>query len=282
MNTGPIKCRSLEEIVIPKLAKHVARATKHRPHILYTESGQLKLTGEPNAFTLASLADSLTLIERAQREFGNRIKVLLGIWVDDFGQACSGQICKVNQPQVLFSNLFSDLPHEIRTMIAEKKFMSEHKVLITAERRAKNRALRRMRDNVKNTHPNLVLEPSNHQGSRRIISYDGDQDDHVPVAFINGEHWTVKCAAIVEQHYRDIADILHKRFPHSDAVTITDQSEMHDRMKVTWGSEMVMRQGTTTDASPTPKQVINVFYEGPLGQIKLVNQVESDDFRTAA
>lgn len=277
MEMGRTDPRSLEELVLPRLQKYIGPETKREtPHVLYVESGQLKMDTTDTDFALATLDDSLRLIDQAQREFGNRIKAVLGIWVDDFGQDCSGKVCSVTKPKPSFSNQFKDLPQEVRKAILAQNFMSEQKVLVTAERSAKNRALRRLRDNIKKIHPNFTIEPENHQGGRKTVSYIGEQDNHVPVAFINGELWTVKCAAIVAQHYRDIQELLRKRFRNLQSTTLTDQSEMKDRMKVTWGNEIAMREINSAD------QIINVFYESPAGEIKLVHHLEASDFKEAA
>ena len=202
-------------------------------NVAMLEGGHFNPLLGPSRFSYQSLSDALDFGSTLIRLFPNRLRLVLGILVDDLGMT-SNAPPRHNTGQ---SYAPEHLPEEIRETLAASQIVKLERLLIGSERNAKNRVIDRLKQHIRagDGSQEKIMVDRTDDAKRVLLRQDGQNNIHL--ATFKSHTATAHCPAIMGQHYADCFRTMHKRFPKAERLLIIDWSEMMDQWKVSGGSK---------------------------------------------
>ncbi|WP_203564058.1 hypothetical protein [Deefgea sp. CFH1-16] len=172
-----------------------------------------------------------------------KLKVVLGVLIDDLGLQCGAEVCDISSPLANVESIEPEkLPNELENVLAQYSIVKRDKLLLQGERNCKNRGLQALRKIIANSmhlYPELSIEETS--GLKKII-FKNEQGQKITLAESKMKDiWTAKCPLIMAQHYKDTYQKISKLNPHTNAFHIIDFSETEDYNKVITGTEVGLK-----------------------------------------
>lgn len=261
MKLGNFPERDFDSDVLAVVSEVVDRSDKTT--LVYIEGGHFDprfTEDEDIEFSLESQRAALELTTRLIKTFGNKVRIVLGVLVDNLGQQCGRDACAVGPTNNDVLKEIKDLPPQLQNVLNDYEtygnLVKPEKFVITTERAAKNRAVKNLRGRVNGAvdpQPPLVIS-RNGDGSK--IFFEDKSTGQILLATFHGDVWSVQCPAIMGTHYNDSFNTMSTRLPDSPSIVI-DFSEAADREKVTGGSRVALGLFMPRGVD-TPRHIINI------------------------
>lgn len=208
--------------------------------VIYLEGGHFDPRYPVTDFAVNSLHYALRIASQTIYEHKKRVRLALGILVDDLGLQCDAEICEI-LPEAVEKE--SEIPPKLEAILAQYPIVKRDRLVIQRERACKNRGIQTLRK-VLAQQAHLLrpeLETQETDGVRRII-YCNEKSQSILLAESKAKDvWTAKCPVIMAQHYSDVVRTVKKLHPMTNAVHIIDFSEVDDYNKVINGAELAVK-----------------------------------------
>ena len=228
----------------------------------YLEGGHFDPRYPVTDFSKDSLVKVLDIANNAILMHKRKLKVVLGILIDDLGLQCGTEVCDISAPVVSTEiQGLAPVPQELEEVLEKYTIVKRDKLVLQGERNCKNRGIQSLKKIVTNTldhYPELSLEEmdmvtkvifSNKQGQKIVLAESKGKDI-----------WTAKCPLIMAQHYKDTYQKIAKLNPQVNAFHIIDFSEMDDFHKVVNGTEVALKIFLNDEQINSNKlKITNVF-----------------------
>ncbi len=242
-----------------------------RPTAFFLEGGHFDPRFGVTSFARQTLTDALDVAGELIKRFSRRVRIVLGILVDDLGLDCGDGGCTTSS--VTADSPAGTLPRALESILTASRFVKRERLLVSSERNAKNRGIARLkrmlsaseitsrdgRDGSSLTYRG-GLRQERHHDTRRI-TFNAGRD--VLLAEVRGESWSIKCPMIMAQHYLDVFSKLRQRYPADPRLVLVDWSEMLDQPNVVAGAEIAVRMAGENGAV----DVVNTFFGDDKGDI---------------
>ncbi len=240
--------------------------------VIMLESGHFNPEIGPSRFSHQSLNDALDLGSALIRLFPKRLRLVLGILVDDLG------IPFATQPGACSGQHYSPcmLPEGIQQILRASHIVKLDRFLIASERNAKNRAidqLKRLLDTGPEPDERMVVDRTDDDVRRLLLQQESQSNIHL--ATLNRHTATAHCPAIMGQHYADCFRTIQKRFPKAERLLIIDWSEMMDRWKVISGSKTCVDLLLPDTIEQPERGIINIFFGDDAGELYRLHEEQS-------
>lgn len=236
--------RKVEQLII---------SNPQEPLVIYLEGGHYNPSHGINEFSVNSLIFSLDIANNLIAEFKEKIKIVLGILINNLGQVCGDTFCSKDSSE----QSISDLPSEYHNIFKEYRIVKTDRIIISNEINAKNRAVKYLKNNLDNYIDNSLIEIEDQDQLKKIF-YSHDRNRFL-LAETDYKKWIAKCPSIMGQHYADILLTLHKRYPKYKQNLIVDFSEAYDFHKVISGSEAGLNLFLKQELCLKEIEIMNVF-----------------------
>ncbi len=246
--------KSYQKQIINRLHASIER---DETPIVFLEGGHFDPRLGPDAFSENSLQEALDFGFMLMKMFSSKIRIVLGLLVDDLGLECGGETCSIGEksPSAQISSV-EDLPSNLRKTLEKSPLFKAPRFLIFSERAAKNRAIKTLRK-IQKEKKNIV-DQERVEGKTKL-SFLMPSGESVLLAEQEGEVFRAKCPSIMGQHYRDCLKKAYERFPEMHSFFIVDYSEMIDKSKVVAGAngagKVFIQEKGSVDLF-----IMNVFY----------------------
>ncbi len=252
--------------ILAKIEHRLINETK--PPIIFLEGGHFSPKYGPTEFSINSLQEAIDLASNLISEFKKKIRVVLGILIDDLGLNCEN-ICNPTIEKIKQGN--GPLPAAIEIILSKSPIIKRDRVIISSERNAKNRGIETLK---KIATESALIEVKEETGLRRIY-FLADDGQRVLCAQSNGNNWVAKCATIMAQHYKDVSRKLDQRFPEKYRQIIVDFSEASDQIKVNRSSELAIRLFLEQDAR---KEIVNICFVDQACKKYIIDSFSQEDY----
>lgn len=240
MSSVSAACRSCcdEVHLAPPLREVIAQVDAHltrisTPLVVAIEGGHFDPRDGVTPFALNSLHHALDLTTALITKYDRRVRVVLGVLVDDLGLECATTCGVTNRTRAATT---STLPVELDRVLRDHRFVKRDRVVVSSERNARNRALKRLRRAYEHDVLPPALRTAIDQQTARMDLILPVRGRNVVLAEARGNVWTATCPAVMGQHFTDVLQHIEKRFPAKHAALIVDISEALDCEKVSVGA----------------------------------------------
>jgi hypothetical protein len=234
MKLALVTLTKLEKEVFQLMEKYIDENNFSEPPVLYLEGGHYDPRYAINDFSIDSLTHVLNIANNLITTYKGRIKIVIGILVDNLGLQCTETSCDIHE-NGKSKDSYDELPPEIEKILDQYFIVKRDKILISNERNCKNKTISFLKKAVKTHHDCLSIEHKDDIDS--VVFHAPDQQDIQLAEIKNTITWSAKCPSIMAQHYSNVTTKILKRFPGAQDVTIIDFSEIDDINKVTRGVE---------------------------------------------
>ncbi len=225
------------------------------PTAFFLEGGHFDPRFDVTPFARRTLRDALEVSGELIKRFGRKVRIVLGVLVDDLGLDCGDDVCSPNSATV--SSPSGSLPDALEAILSASHIVKRERVLVSSERNAKNRGIARLK--------RMLASSESLRQERRLdaerITIDAGRS--VLLAEVHGASWSVKCPMVMAQHYLDVAAKLRQRFPAGPRLVLVDWSEMLDRPNVVAGADVAVFMARDDG----PFNVFNVLFGDDEGEI---------------
>lgn len=249
------------------LSKQISNAIdKGNTPVVFIEGGHFDPRLGPDTFSENSLKEALDFSYVLIKKFATRVRIVLGLLVDDLGLECGTETCSISdKPTPSKTTTPTALPAQLLKILEKSPVYKEPRFLIFSERTSKNRAIRTLRKELEN--PQTCLLQENNNGKIKL-SFQMSSGENVLLAEQEGDIFRAKCPSIMGQHYTDCAQKIHGRFPDNNDLFLLDFSEMIDQSKVVAGADAACK----VFLPHAPKKniyIMNVFYIDDAGEMTM-------------
>ncbi len=245
-----LNLNSYQTNLYQKIEQEVETA-KH-PLAIYLEGGHFDPRLWATPFSINSLNGAIDLASTLVRQFKKRIRIVLGVLIDDLDSKKSKGIL---------------IPETLETIFTQYPIVKRDRVLISSERNAKNRGIQTLKRKL----PHELITEENDN-----LYFLADDSQRVLIARICGNTWIAHCATIMAQHYADVGRHLDQRYHRQTyPQIIIDFSEYYDRIKVNRGAELAL--GVFINRTEAT-QIWNVCFNDPDGEHYSIDYFTSNDY----
>jgi len=261
---------------IQQLIDQNKRLTK-RPTVLFLEGGHYDPRLGADAFAVHSLRAAVMLAEHAIKTYGRRIRVVLGVLINDLAMACDESHCNIPLSIAPVSSS-GPLPQLLEDVFAASPFVKRHRVQIYSERNAKNRGIKKLKRLLGSsaTMPPPCLRAIHKQADEVSIYFESIDGQDIRLAKQSSSLWSALCPLVMSQHYTDVIHNLEQRFADSYPILLVDFSQVADRNKVMRGAELALR--LFVPQASEPRAILNVFYADDDGEHGFIEECAQGDF----
>lgn len=247
--------------------------------VVYLEGGHYDPRYPVTEFSIDSLHKALSIANNSIVKHKKKLKVVLGILIDDLGLQCGSDSCDISvHSSVSDEEDTDDLPAALENVLAQYSIVKRDRVMLQGERNCKNRGIQSLKRIIAqhkiNPRPELFVEEA---PQLTQVFFKNAQDQSILLAESkNKDIWTAKCPLIMAQHYSDIYQKVSKLHPQTSAYHIIDFSEIDDYHKVITGAEVAMKIFLRNEQTEGREmQVTNIFLSDFDQENHLINTVSN-------
>lgn len=253
---GPLERKLLEDI-----DAHVSGAGASLP-MVFLEGGHYDPRYPVVDFAVDTLRFALNIANNAILRHKKKLKLAIGVLVDDLGLQCGTDHCDVDTARQIAAVDNETLPQELETVLGEYSIMRRDRLIVQGERNCKNRGLTTLRKliDAQSRSPSLPLRMEEQPALRRAYFRRDNYQEVLLAESKNKGVWTAKCPLIMAQHYKDVLEKISRRHPQAGSYHLVDFSEADDYNKVTAGTDAAMHLLLTDEQTGGKKVTItNAF-----------------------
>ncbi|WP_017217603.1 hypothetical protein [Pseudoalteromonas sp. NJ631] len=218
---------------------------EHYPTVsaFYLEGGHFDPRYSATEFSIDSMVKVLNVANNAILEHKKKLKVVLGVLIDDLGLQCGSESCDISASPAMTTDSqgLAPLPDELEAVLSDYSIVKRDRLVLQGERNCKNRGIQSLRKIISQdlaSFPQLSLATSN--DVTKILFENSKGVDIVLAESKDKDIWTAKCPLIMAQHYKDTYQKALKMNPQAGVFHIMDFSEMDDFHKVVNGTEVAL------------------------------------------
>lgn len=241
--------------------------------VVFLEAGHFDPRFGITDFSTISMRDALDFAKGLIKRFDKKIKIVLGILIDDLGLECSETSCTIS-PSPTKSALEDDkiLPKELDELLHSYFFVKRDRLLISSEKTCKNRGLLRLKKLLKSESYENVISVDARDATKTKVTFTDEEQNEILLAEYSMAIWKAKCPTIMGQHYIDCFIKLQQRFVLNQKMMIIDWAEMLDYSKVTAGSQAAMKVFIPNNLEKLDLEIVNIFFGDDVGDIYEIKQ----------
>jgi len=231
--------------------------------IVFLESGHFDPRHGAVEFSKETLKDSLNMIRSLVKEYGKRVKIVLGVLVDDLGLECGETACEVVPGAVRLGST-DQLPQELEEIL-QSPYVKRDRLLVSSERTCKNRGLLTLKKLLRSEGYETKVTLASGSGSETKVFFEDGESNQILLAEFSGSVWKAKCPTIMGQHYIDCFMKMIERDREVHKLIIIDWSERLDLPKVTAGSQAAFKVFAPESLNSLSLNILNVFFGDDIG-----------------
>lgn len=231
----------LERKLLGDIDAHVSRADTAAP-LVFLEGGHYDPRYPITDFAVDTLRFALNIANNAILRHKKKVKIALGVLVDDLGLQCGSDHCDIDTARQIAAVDDETLPQELEEILAMHTIVRRDRLIVQGERNCKNRGLATLRKLVAahQQSPGMALRIEEQPALQRIHFRRGNHQEVLLAESRTKGVWTAKCPLIMAQHYKDVFEKISRRHPQAGSYHIVDFSEADDYNKVTAGTDAAM------------------------------------------
>lgn len=246
--------------------------------VFYLEGGHFDPRYPVTDFAINSLHYALRIASQTISEHKKRVRLALGILVDDLGLQCGVEACEMS-PLVTDTKVENEIPPELELILAQYPIVKRDRLVIQGERTCKNRGIQTLRkvmaQHASSPRPELKTEEID---SIQKIIYRNEKSQPILLAESKSKGvWAAKCPMIMAQHYIDVVKTVEKLHPQTNAVHIIDFSETDDYNKVINGAEFAIKLLLQSETVAGKKIAISNIFLSPFDNNEFVANTVSNE-----
>lgn len=244
---------------------------------IYIEGGHFDPRYPVTDFAVKSLHYALRIANHTISQYKKRVRLALGILVDDLGLQCGADACEI-LPSAVESTIDSELPSELEAILAQYPIVKRDRLVIQGERTCKNRGIQTLR-RIMTRHARSQLSEleTEEKGDIQRITFRNGKSQRILLAESKSKDiWTAKCPVIMAQHYSDVVKNVEKLHPQANAVHIIDFSETDDYNKVINGAELAIKLMLQSENVAGKSVTISNLFLSPFGDDEFVTHSVSN------
>lgn len=224
--------------------------------VIFLEGGHYEPAGGPSDFSHGSLDAALAFGEHLLHRYGKRVRLIFGVLVDDLGAPSAVEIDR--QPARV-------LPSALLETLERHRLIKLDRLAVASERNARNRAVNTLKKLCRGQQPESLL--STVVDAQLRVSLRQDFGEAVTLGYLGEGSASVRCPAIMGQHYADCFLAMKQRFPLSEQLVFLDWSETMDLWKVTGGAKACQELFLQAALEDTACEIVNIFFGDDQGEI---------------
>ncbi len=231
--------------------------------IVFLESGHFDPRHGAVEFSKETLKDSLVIIRSLVKEYGKRVKIVLGVLVDDLGLECGESVCEI-VPGAARVGSTEQLPQELEELF-KSPYVKRDRLLVSSERTCKNRGLLTLKKLIRSDKCETKVTLTSTPGAETKVFFEDNESNQILLSEFSGSVWKAKCPTIMGQHYVDCFMKMMERDREIQKLIIIDWSERLDLPKVTAGSQAAFKVFAPESLNSLSLNILNIFFGDDVG-----------------
>ncbi len=237
-----------KQFILDFVSSEVAKLRNGKYYSIFLEAGHFS-PGNIEKSSLRSFESSVDLAKELKYSFGRRVRVLLGVLVDDLGLTCSEGLCS---PQGILKH--KGLPTEYEQILNDLGLKIPFEVKLSSERNIKNKAINIFKKDLS------VLRGNENFKVTGDIGHQGYYLDDIFLGTSSGYKFAIRCPLLMGVHYYLTFLDMNKKLPFSEKFYIFDWSLFSEMAKVNQGRYVFEHLFRSKFISPDKEMLIlNTF-----------------------